>query len=54
MAWLMGNAEGGVQNRETYPPLTWATFVYWVFGGGRLLDPPDFKFGRWWDRYVGL
>ncbi|KAK3369226.1 amino acid permease-domain-containing protein [Lasiosphaeria ovina] len=49
-----GDARAGAANREPHPPLTWATFWYWLFGGGRLADPPDEKFGRWWDRYVGL
>ncbi|KAK4209015.1 amino acid permease-domain-containing protein [Rhypophila decipiens] len=47
-------ASAAAANREPHPPLTWATFLYWVLGGGRLFDPPDKKFGRWWDRYVGL
>ncbi|KAM7219404.1 Amino acid permease domain containing protein [Rhypophila decipiens] len=47
-------ASAAAANREPHPPLTWATFLYWVLGGGRLVDPPDKKFGRWWDRYVGL
>jgi len=34
-----------------HPPLTWATFLYWLFGGSRLIDTPAQKVGRWWDRW---